>query len=125
MARQLRWDPCVAHRGAEVGAFITEYFSSAERRILFVAGAGFDPRSTAAATRISAASQSARALLFQENRPNPPRDQIERASANISVLSTAIKDHKIVQVEIFGSDGAVVGGRNVVAVLSLSIGVQF
>lgn len=118
MVRQLRWDPCIAHRGAEVDAFIAEYFGAAERRVLFVAGGGFDPRSTAVATRIAAASPSARALFFQEKRPSPPQDQIDRANANIAVLRAAIKDHAMVPVEIFGPDGAVVGGRNVVAVLS-------
>ena len=56
MTRDQRWDPCVAHRGAEVAAFIADYFAAAERRVLFVAGAGFDPRSTAVATRLAATS---------------------------------------------------------------------
>ena len=43
MARQLRWDPCIAHRGGDVDAFIAEYFGSDERPVLFIGGAGFDP----------------------------------------------------------------------------------
>jgi hypothetical protein len=69
-------------------------------------------------TRIAAASPSVRALLFRENRPNPPRDQVDRANANVAALATAIKGHEVVPVEIFGADGAVVGGRNVIAILS-------
>ena len=36
-----RWDPCIAHTGAEVDAFVKDYFASADRKVLFVAGAGF------------------------------------------------------------------------------------
>jgi hypothetical protein len=118
MGRELRWDPCVAHRGEEVDEFIAEYFPAPERRVLFISGGGFDPRSTAVARRIAVATKSVHALFFRENRPNPPQDQIARANDNIIALTAAIADHKVMPVEIFGADGAVVGGRNVIGVLN-------
>ena len=118
MVRDRRWDPCVAHRGAEVDAFIADYFAASERRVLLVAGAGFDPRSTAVATRLAAAAATVRALFIQESRPNPIKGLVERAGANTQALLTAIAEREVITVDIFGGDGAVIGGRNVIAVLS-------
>ena len=74
MGRDRRWDPCIAHRGAEVESFIVDYFGAASGKVLLIAGAGFDPRSTAIASRLAAAgAPSVRAILFQENRPRPPK----------------------------------------------------
>ena len=83
MATERRWDPCVAHYGDAVESFIAEYFSDANRTVLFIAGAGFDPRSTAVATRLAQAGATVRAVLFQENRPKPMRHLVERATAKI------------------------------------------
>jgi hypothetical protein len=118
MGRTRRWDPCVAHRGSEVDGFIAEYFAPPERRVLLVAGAGFDPRSTAVASRLAGAGASVRALFIKENRPNPDRGLVERAGANTDALLGAMVERKVVAIEIFGSDGAVTGGRNVIGVLS-------
>jgi hypothetical protein len=118
MAAERRWDPCVAHRGDEVESFIAEYFADAKRMVLFIAGAGFDPRSTAVATRLAQAGAAVRAVLFQENRPKPMQHLVERATANIESLTSALTNHSVVPVEIFGADNAVVGGRNVVTLLN-------
>src|ERR1700684_4582844 len=103
MATERRWDPCVAHRGDAVESFIAEYFSNANRTVLLIAGAGFDPRSTAVATHLAQAGAPVRAVLFQENRPNPIRHLVERATANVVALTSAIANHIIVPVEIFGA----------------------
>ncbi|MBB1094228.1 hypothetical protein HUU61_23450 [Rhodopseudomonas palustris] len=118
MARDRRWDPCIAHHGTEADAFVADYFSLKDRRVLFVAGAGFDPRSRTVASRLVAAGASVRAIFFQENRPNALQGLIDRASANTDALLAAITDREVVPVDIFGADGAVIGGRNVVAVLN-------
>jgi hypothetical protein len=118
MTRERRWDPCIAHRGDEVDAFIAEYFGSGERRVLFMGGAGFDPRSTAVASRLAATCARIRAVFFQENRPGPVRGLIDRATTNAAALTAAITDHEVMQLQIFGPDGAVIGGRNVVSALS-------
>lgn len=85
---------------------------------MLVAGAGFDPRSRAVATHLAAAGASIRALFIQENRPNPPQGQIDRARANTQGLLAAIAEREVIPVEIFGSDGAVVGSRTIIAALS-------
>ena len=118
MTRARRWDPCVAHRREEVDGFLTDYFAQEDRRVLLVAGAGFDPRSRAVAVRLSAAGASVRGFFVQEKRPNPPQGQVDRAGANTTALREAIPTQEIVPVEIFGPDGAVVGGRNIITVLN-------
>jgi len=117
MPRERRWNPCISHRGTEVDKFITDYFGDTSRSVLLIAGAGFDPRSTAVAERLFAAGASVRAILFQENRPKPAQGLIERATLNIGALTAALADQNVIPVEIFGTDGAVVGGRNVVSIL--------
>lgn len=117
MPREHRWDLCIAHRGAEVDGFVAEYFALPARRIVLIAGAGFDPRSTVVATLLAATSAPVRALYIQENRLNPAQDLLDRANANTEALLAAIADREIVSVDIFGTDGAVTGGRNVIAVL--------
>lgn len=118
MGRDCRWDPCIAHRAAGVDEFIADYFGDPSRRVLFLAGAGFDPRSIAVASRLAPARASVRAVLFQENRPKPAQGLVERATSNTGALTTAIGDHVVVPVEIFDAYGAVIGGRNVITALS-------
>lgn len=113
-----RWDPCVAHRGAEIDGFVDRYLGCADRRILLLGGAGFDPRSTVLARRLADSQGQLRALFLIEERPNPPQSLIERARANCDVLRAVIPNHEIAAVNIFGSDGAVIGGRNAVALVA-------
>lgn len=112
-----RWDPCVSHRGAEIDGFVDAYFVRPERRILLVGGAGFDPRSTAVARRLANTEGQIRGVFLQEERPKPTQTLIDRATTNGDVLRAAIPTHEMVSVNIFGSDGAVVGGRNAVALI--------
>jgi hypothetical protein len=118
MVGERRWDPCVAHRSPDVDRFITDYFGNSGRRVLFIAGAGFDPRCQAVATRLADAGTAMRALLFQENRPGPREDLVDRAQANASALQATITDLEVFPVEVFGADGAVVSGRNVILILN-------
>ena len=115
---QRRWDPCIAHRGSEVDAFITGYFAQPHRSALLVAGAGFDPRARAVADKLSGANANVSALLIKELRPSAPPDQSARAHANTTGLVNLLSRHALLPIDIFGPDGAVVGGRNVVKALS-------
>lgn len=117
MAPQRRWDPCISHREAEVDAFINDYFVLPDRQVLLVAGAGFDPRSTAVANRLATASANLRAVFLHENRPNPGQALLQRASTNTGALIAAVAAREVVEVAIFGPDGAVVGGRNAIGIL--------
>ncbi len=114
----LRWDPCIAHRDQEVATFVEAYFKHASRRVLFVAGAGFDPRTAIVAQLLAAKCKDVRAFLIKENRPNPDKSLVDQAEANRTVLEKTFTRHELVPIEIFGADGAVVGGRNVVATLN-------
>ena len=90
MARRRRWDPCIAHQGKEGEGFVAEYFGACERRVLFIAGAGFDPRSTAVAKQLAAAGTPIRAVFFQEERPRPIQSLVDRAATNAGVMTAAI-----------------------------------
>ena len=118
MIHERRWDPCIAHRGDQVDIFLDHYLAQPDRSVLLVAGAGFDPRSCAVAARLSKVATCVRALLIREQRPNPPQDQSDRAVENTDSLLATLADRQVVPVEIFGPDGAVVGGRNIIKVLS-------
>ena len=118
MECERRWDPCIAHRDGEVDEFLAHHFGRPDRNILLVGGAGFDPRACAVAARLAATGASARALLVKEERPDPPQAQVDRAAANTAALVAALAERKVEPVHIFGPDGAVVGGRNVINVVS-------
>lgn len=47
----------------------------------------------------------------------PAQMLVDRAHENTSALLGAIVDHEVATVDIFGTDGAVTGGRNVITVL--------
>lgn len=112
-----RWDPCVSHRSAELDDFLADYFAVSDRQVLLVGGAGFDPRSTAVASRLASVQIQIRALFLQEKRPTPAQGLVDRAQANGAVLQAAVADHEVAGINIFGSDGAVVGGRNAVTLI--------
>ena len=118
MTQKQRWDPCITHRATDVATFIDEYFSKTSRKVLFIAGVGFDPRSTALATLLAEIHEPARAVFIKENRPSPPAELVERAHSNGRILTKAISNNVVEEVEIFGTDEAVIGGRNIVSVLN-------
>lgn len=113
MALDWRWDPCVSHDGIEAERFVAEYFPEKQRKTLLIAGAGFDPRATQVVDRLATGGADIKALFVRESRPNPDAELTRRAEANVERLKTAIPNHEIVPIQIFGVDGAVVGGRNV------------
>ena len=117
MGQERRWDPCVAHRGSDVDGFLDHYFARPDRNVFLVAGAGFDPRSRVVATRLSKTAKTMHTLLIRENRPDPPQSQLDQAAANTKALVAALTGQQVEVVEIFGPDGAVVGGRNIINIL--------
>ena len=97
---------------------MAEYFSREDRRIFLVAGAGFDPRALAVASRFCDTKAAVHALLIKEERPNPAGELLNRANANESALSATLAQRQVRSIDVFGSDGAVIGGRNVVNILN-------
>ena len=117
MDHERRWDPCVAHRGDEVRWFVDHYLAQPDRQVLLVVGAGFDPRSRIVATQLSNTGASVRGLFIRENRPDLPRDLLERANANMKDLCATLTASRVEHIKIFGPDGATVGGHNIINVI--------
>lgn len=118
MTPNLRWDPCISHTGDEAETFIASYFAEAHRKVVLIAAAGFDPRATIVATQLAQVSSTPRAILIRENRPSPDPSLLERAEANIAKFQEVMPNHELHQIDIFGTDGAVTGGRNTVNALT-------
>ena len=112
-----RWDPCIVHSGDDVDRFLADYLGGSDRRILLVAGAGFDPRACAVADRLCDTEAVTQALLIKEERPNPLQELSDRANANEAALLAILVERQVQSIDVFGPDGAVVGGRNVVNIL--------
>ena len=124
MEHRYCWDPCVAHRGDEVDNFVVSYLGRPDRKIVLVAGAGFDPRSRALADCLTNAAINVRALLIQENRPNPPPIQSDRAGANRDALLIALPGAQVESIDVsrqnMGCETDII-----VDASALSVGVSF
>lgn len=118
MSKKFNWDPCVWHRDDEADSFLSEYFASLERNVLLIAGAGFDPRSTALCQRFSSITTNLRALFIKEQRPDPVNTLVARAATNMLLLSDLVPNNTVLSINIFDYDNAVVGGRNTVKAVS-------
>lgn len=112
-----RWDPCVIHRGRLAEQFMADFFAEPSRRVFFVAGAGFDPRATAAAENLGSVRERVTGLFIKEERPNPSTALRDRASVNLTQLEQWVASSRIETIEVFSIDGAVVGGRAVAQLL--------
>ena len=88
-----RWIRCVDHRGRQVRAFVEDYFADTSRHVLLVAGAGFDPRSTAIATLLNSTLQSRMTgLLIREERPNSEPRLTNLAEAHLKTLCACLEN---------------------------------
>lgn len=105
------WDNCVTH-GEDAPSFIREYFAHAERNILIVGGAGFDPRSTVVTSSIAKTGANTRGIYIREERPNPAPELVQRAEGNVAHLRQLVPQCQIEHIDIFDKeDGAVVGAK--------------
>lgn len=118
MNYKTRWDPCISHYGDEVKIFLNQFLAERIPKVLFfVGGAGFDPRSCTIATEIRSIGEIERAFLVREIRPYVRDDQLHMANNNEEFFHTMLDQVRVDHIDIFGTDGAVVGGRNVIAKL--------
>ena len=111
-----RWDPCISHRDDGARQFIADYFSGADREVLLVCGAGFDPRATETAKLLGAASGARlQAHLIREHRPRPDSTLLASANANQAALEALVPRNQVHTISIFSEDEkTVVAGRRVV-----------
>ncbi len=107
-----RWENCIAHRGHEAEVFFEEFFGESRRSLILIAGAGFDPRALQVPEKlVAAAGRRLQAIFLRERRPDPRKSLVERADANVQSLLEIVKGARVVDVPIFASDLAVIGGR--------------
>lgn len=119
MKRPKFWSRCISHSGGDVAGFANAHFGEPHRKILLIAGAGFDPRAQAVAqTLVSCASHPLAAILVREERPGADPTLRTLADANTADLVSLIPAAKVEAVEIFAADGAAIGGRAIVSKLN-------
>jgi hypothetical protein len=118
-----KWERCIVQHDAYVLEFIKDFFGQNHRTVLLIAGAGFDPRATRICELLSATlKKRLRALLLREERPNAEQELRRRADENLTKLLAFVPDARVVPLNIFATDNAVIGGREAVkAVAQISI----
>lgn len=113
-SRVPQWEPAVDHLGVDAKEFFGARWGSSQRRVLLIAGAGFDPRATRIPSMLSALiGRRLSLLLVREHRPDPDPTLAERAERNFGALSSLVADatRMVLEVPVFGVGGAVTGGR--------------
>lgn len=112
------WSNCITHHDAEVRDFVRVYFGEKRRRCLLVAAAGFDPRSRIIAKMLAETlGDRLGAVFIREERGSPDASLRDDADANEAALREIVANSRVERVEIFGDDGAAVGGSRVAAML--------
>ena len=118
MSESFRWQPCIHHRGRDAHEFVHEFFAQAERRVLIVGGAGFDPRSHFVAEQLAASCRDRVSGLFiREERPDATESLRQLAEANDVRIRELIESVEIFQVDVIDRDNAPVGGRRATKLL--------
>ena len=113
--RWRHWSNCVAHFDDGVETFLRDYFGSNGRTCLLVCGAGFDPRATRLGELLaSVPNLRLAAWLVREERAGGEEDLRALADANEQHLRSTIATCETINIDVFGSDGASVGGRRIV-----------
>lgn len=110
-----RWDPGVDHRGADAVTFFSARWGGGDRRVLLVAGAGFDPRAARVPRLLGElARDRLRIVLVREERPSADAGLVGRAGANLTTMRDALPAEVAVDdatINVFGVGDAVIGGR--------------
>lgn len=120
MTARPRWEQCIANYGDEALAFANEYFADAQRRCLFVGGAGFDPRCVTFASILAEhLGDRLQTIFLRERRPEPSAELVSRAESNIQSLGSTIGTVEIIDIDVLAEeDGAVIGGRRATEAIS-------
>jgi hypothetical protein len=112
------WNNCITHFDAEVDGFIQSYFGEEERRCLLVGAAGFDPRSQRIAGMLAnVLGPRLSGIFIREERGQPDAALLARADDNANALKTLVPNCEILHIDVFGDDGAAIGGPRIAAKL--------
>ncbi|MBD8736228.1 hypothetical protein [Sphingomonas sp. CFBP 13706] len=99
--------------------FVAEYFSGGTRRCLFVAAAGFDPRSRHVAQLLATTlGDRVEGVFIREERGRPDAGLVAAADANEARLQAIMPQSRVLAVPIFGDDEAPIGGLRIAKALS-------
>ena len=96
-----RWREGVAHLGPDVEPFLKSLLATGDRSLIYIAGAGFDPRSGHLAEIISATGVMRFGVFLREERPNPLEVLKQRGDASQARLEAAFPDSVVETVNIF------------------------
>lgn len=113
------WANCITNFDMEVNEFVQDYFSDETRRVLLIAAAGFDPRSRRIAEMLAGTLKDRLdAVFIREDRPGPSGTLLAAADENEAALKEIVPSCTILKVDIFGEDGAPVGGARISRLLA-------
>jgi hypothetical protein len=115
----MRWDRCISLRGMQVNEFAANYLGGADRKVVLIGGAGFDPRSTQITEMLARHVKVINALFLREERPGVAQTALRsRADANADQMRKLVSESDVAVISVFANDGAVIGGREVAKLLS-------
>lgn len=122
----MRWANCIALRETDASDFATSHFSEPHRQILFIGGAGFDPRALIYPDILArTAKRRLSALLIKEERPEPADDLVEHATRNLKMIQKLIPESEVVAIEVFSEDLSVTGVRQAARAVASALGNEF
>jgi hypothetical protein len=118
-----RWDPCVTYDGERAEQFLSTFFADESRRVLVIAAAGFDHRSSNAVAILSRVARARTTGVFiREERPEPSQRSVDLAEANEAIMSGLCASSEVVTVGVFDArDSAVVAGSQAVRLVGQRI----
>jgi hypothetical protein len=97
--QDMRWHDYVLLRGDDFPAFWRDHCRDPHRKLSFVVGRGFDPRTTLGLRTIASLAGKCPidllALEYEETDSNPAQPLVDAAAANWSTLQSLIKNGKV------------------------------
>lgn len=122
---EMRWRDYVLVRGPEFLSFWQDHGNDRDRKLLFIVGRGFDPRTALGIEKIAsvakACSLDVLALDFDEGGSTPPTVQKEAAEANWLTLQSIVKDRGTISSRVIrfrSDDGRRIAARSAANVIS-------
>lgn len=115
MRNRGRWDDCVQHWGDAAIAFVQDFFTDADRKVILVCGGGFDPRSRIVADHVAdACAKDTHCVILREDVPLTDDTLVKRADDNTNAIQARFDNHQVERINMVSGDQAVTGGRTAV-----------